>query len=300
MKKTRILSAIIALLLTASLMSACSDPSGDAKDSDSASKTYSSAADTSSVASLADIPDEVKNYFQVTMPEEGETVAVMHTSMGDICMKFFPDEAPKTVENFVTHAKDGYYNGLTFHRIVKDFMIQGGDPMGTGVGGESIWGATFEDEFSDKLANIYGSVAMANSGSNTNGSQFFINQNKDASGISWETIAQNYQSVSDYIKSLESQYSKEEIEAYKQQMYTSFCDPSLVPDIIKKLYESYGGNYFLDGAFNTIHRGHAVFAQVYSGMDVVDSIAAVSVDENSKPLTDVVIDSVEIIEYKAE
>jgi peptidylprolyl isomerase len=102
-------------------------------------------------------------------------IAVLETSKGDIEIELRPDLAPKTVENFVTHIKNGYYNGLIFHRIIKDFMIQGGDPTGTGRGGESIWGGKFEDEFNSK-ANFFnpGVLAMANAGPNTNGSQFFI------------------------------------------------------------------------------------------------------------------------------
>src|SRR5574344_610902 len=104
-------------------------------------------------------------------------VAVMHTGMGDITLRLYPEVAPKTVENFVTHAKNGYYNGLTFHRVIREFMVQGGDPTGTGAGGESIWGAPFEDECSQELHNFRGALSMANAGPNTNGSQFFIVQN---------------------------------------------------------------------------------------------------------------------------
>ncbi len=92
-------------------------------------------------------------------------------------LQLFPEIAPKTVANFVALAKDGYYDGVIFHRIIKDFMIQGGDPTGTGMGGESIYGAAFEDEFSMEVFNIRGALSMANAGPNTNGSQFFIVQN---------------------------------------------------------------------------------------------------------------------------
>ena len=116
---------------------------------------------------------------QVAEPEKGETIAIMHIkNYGDIKIKFFKDVAPKAVENFVTHAKNGYYNGLIFHRVMNDFMIQGGDPTGTGYGGESIWKKSFEDEFSYDLVPYRGALCMANSGSNTNGSQFFIEQAK--------------------------------------------------------------------------------------------------------------------------
>ncbi len=100
------------------------------------------------------------------------------TTKGTITIELYPDVAPKAVENFLTHSKNGYYNGLTFHRVMNDFMIQGGDPLGNGRGGESIYGANFEDEFSPELYNFRGALSMANSGPNTNGSQFFIVQKK--------------------------------------------------------------------------------------------------------------------------
>ncbi len=102
-------------------------------------------------------------------------------NFGTVRAVLFDKEAPKTVENFITHAENGYYDGLTFHRIINDFMIQGGDPKGDGTGGESIWGGSFEDEFSDSLYNFRGALSMANSGKDTNGSQFFIVQSADGS-----------------------------------------------------------------------------------------------------------------------
>ncbi|MCG7341517.1 peptidylprolyl isomerase [Staphylococcus auricularis] len=117
------------------------------------------------------------NYPQLNKEiQENEFKLTMHTNKGDMTFKLFPDLAPKTVENFVTHAKNGYYDGITFHRVIHDFMIQGGDPTATGMGGESIYGAAFEDEFSLQLFNLYGALSMANSGPNTNGSQFFVVQ----------------------------------------------------------------------------------------------------------------------------
>ncbi len=112
--------------------------------------------------------------FEKTVP--GGKTAIMKTTMGEIKLRLFPQQAPKAVENFLTHAKNGYYNGLKFHRVIPGFMIQGGDPEGTGMGGESIWGKPFEDEFSMDLWNFRGALSMANSGPNTNGSQFFIVQ----------------------------------------------------------------------------------------------------------------------------
>jgi len=109
---------------------------------------------------------------------DGERKATLHTNYGDIDIKLFESLVPKTVENFITLAKDHYYDGIIFHRVIKDFMIQGGDPTGTGMGGESSFGGAFEDEFDDKLYNLYGALSMANAGPNTNGSQFFIVQAK--------------------------------------------------------------------------------------------------------------------------
>lgn len=109
-----------------------------------------------------------------------EDLVEMVTSKGTIKMKLFPELAPKAVENFMTHDKDGYYDGLTFHRVIKDFMIQGGDPKGDGTGGESIWGKGFETEISNQLYNIRGALSMARAQDpNSNGSQFFIVQNSD-------------------------------------------------------------------------------------------------------------------------
>ncbi len=99
---------------------------------------------------------------------------ILETTQGNIDIELFPDVAPLAVENFMTHVKDGYYNGVAFHRIIKGFMIQGGDPTETGRGGESIWNKNFKDEFKNKTFNKAGILAMANRGPGTNGSQFFI------------------------------------------------------------------------------------------------------------------------------
>lgn len=107
--------------------------------------------------------------------ENEMAVAVINTNMGKIEIELFADKTPKTVENFVEHANEGYYNGIIFHRVIDKFMIQGGDPTGTGRGGESIWGEPFEDEIVSTLKHSEpGILSMANAGPNTNGSQFFI------------------------------------------------------------------------------------------------------------------------------
>ena len=249
--------------------------------------------------------------FQLEAPEKGEQIAIMHTTMGDIYIRFFPEAAPKAVENFITHSKNGYYNGLTFHRVIEDFMIQGGDPNGTGSGGESIWGTSFEDEFHSKLLNLRGSLAMANSGPNTNGSQFFINQgDAEAFAKSHTTLADYIQSCSDNEKSLLQQYN-DLIAAYGkdvvEQQYGTWEEilgtyspntAELAPSqAVWDLYAKHGGNMHLDGAWRC-SGGHTVFGQVFKGMDVVDAIAAVSVDSNDKPLATITIKSIEITTYQ--
>ena len=116
----------------------------------------------------------MSQFPQLNEVNENNPLVTVHTNLGDFTLELFPEVAPKTVENFVTHAKNGYYDGVIFHRVIEDFMIQGGDPTGTGMGGESIYGRTFEDEFSREAFNLYGTLSMANAGPNTNGSQFFI------------------------------------------------------------------------------------------------------------------------------
>lgn len=108
-----------------------------------------------------------------------ETIVVLETNQGNIELKLMPDIAPKACENFVKLAEKGYYNNLIFHRVIKGFMIQGGDPTGTGMGGESVWGGPFEDEVTPAVKfDSAGILAMANSGPATNGSQFFITCDK--------------------------------------------------------------------------------------------------------------------------
>lgn len=149
--------------------------------------------------------------YQIQAPQAGEIIAVMKTTMGDISFRLFVDDAPRTVENFTTHAKNGYYDGLKFHRVIPDFMIQGGDPKGNGTGGKSIWGSPFKDEFSPRLYHFRGALSMANSGENTNGSQFFIVEKKN---VSHQEMA--------YLKSL--QYLDQVVELYGKLGGTMWLD----------------------------------------------------------------------------
>ncbi|MDK3838606.1 peptidylprolyl isomerase [Staphylococcus pseudintermedius] len=152
------------------------------------------------------------NYPQLTKEiQENEIKVIMHTNKGDMTLKLFPEIAPKTVQNFVELSKKGYYDGITFHRVINDFMIQGGDPTGTGMGGESIYGGPFEDEFSMNAFNLYGALSMANAGPGTNGSQFFIVQMK-------EVPAQMVDQLVD------GGWPKEITEAYKEKGGTPWLD----------------------------------------------------------------------------
>lgn len=190
---------------------------------------------------------------QLEKPAKGEKIAVMQTNMGDIKIRLFPEVAPKAVENFISHAENGYYNGLIFHRVINDFMIQGGDPTGTGRGGESIYGHSFEDEFDLSARNYRGALSMANAGPNTNGSQFFIVQAK---------------SVDDGL-----------ISQMKELADRGF------PEEVTENYKKIGGTPWLDFK-------HTVFGQVFEGMDVVDNIAQVKVGPQDKPVNDVIIEKI--------
>jgi cyclophilin family peptidyl-prolyl cis-trans isomerase len=119
--------------------------------------------------------NKTRSTMNDTTKADGSQIAVIQTNMGTIEIELYGDKAPKTVENFTGLANKGYYDGIIFHRVIDNFMIQGGDPTGTGRGGESLWGGKFEDEVKTGLKHDSpGILSMANAGPNTNGSQFFI------------------------------------------------------------------------------------------------------------------------------
>lgn len=205
---------------------------------------------------------EDKAVVQYAKPDKGDLIAhIKIKGYGEITVRFFPEQAPLAVENFVTHAKEGYYDGLTFHRIIEDFMIQGGDPDGTGTGGDSIWEneegkyIPFEDEYSKYLIPMRGALCMANSGANTNGSQFFIVQNKEYM-------------ITDLMN-----------------LRTMGLDRDLVD-----YYKENGGACWL-------YQKHTVFGQVIEGLDVLDKVAAVKTDSQAAPEKDVIIETIELDIY---
>lgn len=142
--------------------------------------------------------------MQFSELKEGDTIAKIQTSLGNITVRLFPEYAPKACENFTTLAKKGYYNGITFHRVINDFMIQTGDPTATGAGGESIWGKPFEDEFTPNLRNFRGALSMANCGPNTSGSQFFIVQASKEVTATYLTDASNSANPPSWLQSIPS------------------------------------------------------------------------------------------------
>lgn len=237
----------LCILLIALLMTFCKS-----KDNNSAGTGDSSAKERETV-----------KVDQFAAPEKGDTVAeIVIKDYGSIYVKFFEEAAPKAVENFITHSKDGYYDGVTFHRIIQDFMIQGGDPTGTGRGGESIWGGAFEDEFNENLQPYRGALCMANAGPGTNGSQFFLVQ-------------------------AAAPYDDKTLDAIEKQYKIKFDEKA------RKTYAEKGGTPWL-------YRLHTVFGQIYEGYDVLDEVAAVEKkdERGGVPAKEVIIETVKVFEYE--
>ena len=218
---------------------------------------------------------ETNGLSQFTKPAAGDTIAVITVKdYGEIKIRFFPNVAPKAVENFLTHARNGYYNGLPFHRIMKDFMIQGGDPKGNGTGGESIWGGGFKVEISNILRHYSGALSMARSDSiESQGSQFFIVQNeniKPFTDAQWKNVETKAKDTAKKNKTPAVTFSKE----------------------VKENYAKYGGSPHLDGSYT-------VFGQVYEGLSVVNKIAAVRIQSDGQtPVKKPVIEKIVVEEAK--
>lgn len=214
-----------------------------------------------SVTGNKDYPD----LLQARLPQEGEKIAVIETNFGTMKILFFPEKAPKAVENFLGLAEKGYYDDITSHRIT-DFMMQAGDPTGTGMGGESLWGGKFETELPEGLYHVRGAVAMARTRElHTNGSQFYIvcggtspfDQIKN--GVDWSLYGYSDEQANEAVKQmLKTQYQLEEgTERYR-------------------LYDDFGGAYWLDGAYT-------IFGQVFEGLDVLDKIIEAASTESGDP-----------------
>lgn len=266
MLKRKFAAAASVLLAAAVSLSACKGT----RDTDLPTLGGDEEETTASIPSASEVdwlPDvEIHNFI---MPEEGEKIAVITVKdYGEIKIKLFPEDAPKGVENFTGLAEMNYYDELIFHRVIPNFMIQGGDPKGNGTGGKSLWGDKFEGGTSENLYHFTGAVAYANSdGTSTNGSQFYIVNTPD--GYLDNTCA--------------------ELNAYNPDRYNW-------PKNVAEKYNEVGGVPFLDG-------GYTVFGQVFEGMDVVRAIAEVETDQDpnsstvDKPLKQVLMESVRIEEY---
>lgn len=317
-----IISAVCAAALTLGALgfSGCSQQknNSDATEAPTASPTYPLSTDDEAhatgglkalgidPASLGINPDvhhdSHKAGFQLEAPAEGDTIAVIHTSEGDITMRLFPEQAPKAVTNFINLSNDGKYNNTTFHRVIKDFIVQGGHSGKdiTAVNGVSSYGAEFEDEFCDKLFNLRGAVSMASSSKDSNGSQFFINQ------TSADVFKKNggwaaYDDVWSNIKTQLINYKDSNLLSdFVDENGDKFINTEFIPNDVKQLYVDNGGSPNLDGAFNAADRGNTVFGQVIDGMDVVDKIAAVQTDKSDVPLESITITSVEIKTFGEE
>ncbi len=215
---------------------------------------------------------DAKLRLQFAEPQTGETVAeFIIKDYGSIFVRLFPEQAPKAVENFLTHAREGYYDNTVFHRVIEEFMVQGGDPEGTGYGGRSIWWEPFEDEFCEELQPFRGALCMANSGSDTNNSQFFLVQ-ADATSVG-------------ELKQL-VEYQKYSFAEYLKKGYKTSITEAQIEDFLQ-----YGGAPWLVGH-------HTVFGQIYQGFEVLDEIAAAEVDQTDyRPIEDIILTTVRIVTY---
>ena len=241
-------------------------------------------------AFLGPEPSELEGYIsfnfspgalarQLAQPEAGEVYAVIHTSMGPIFTRLFPQYAPLAVRNFATHANEGFFDGLIFHRVIPNFMIQGGCTLGTGTGGESIWGQAFNNELTSNLAHIRGALSMANTGFPfSNRSQFFVVQNPRSEVAN--DFLQYFEQVQDVL--LVDYFGPEEVRDEDMELTLNH----MFPREFLHHYANYGGTRHLDFL-------HTVFGHVFYGMDVVDAIAAVDAISD-RPIRDVYIITVEL------
>lgn len=277
--KKRILLAVMAML-TFSLVGCGQEQGGnDTTQNQEQEQPQEDQTEQEETSKAYEVKD-LASILQAQPPKQGEEIAVITTNKGEMRMMFYPEEAPKAVENFKTLAKQGYFDGLTFHRVIDNFMIQSGDPTGTGTGGESMWKEEFEDEISPKLHFFRGTVAMANRGPNTNGSQFFIVQNPtvEQQGIDMLQTAKE---------------SEEEIQfPYGDKVYDI---KDVFTDDVLGYYQQQGGTIQLESFFGN---AYTIFGQVYEGLETVDAIAAVETDGQDKPVENVIIEKITFEEYQ--
>ena len=261
----------LAMCMAMSLMgfSSCGDKNttsgesgavGDSVDSGVVGEGSETSSDSGASAADWSVDVPIENFAE---PQVGDKIIEMDIKdYGTVKFVLFEEYAEKACENFVGLAEKGYYDGLTFHRVINDFMIQGGDPLGNGTGGESVWGGSFDGGTDPHVIHATGAVAYANSGAtSTNGSQFYI---VTGTPLTDEDFA-NYE-LYGYNPSSES---------------------------AKEVYKKTGGTPFLDG-------GYTVFGQVFEGLDIILKIQTVETDAMDKPVEDVIMNSVKVSEYNGE
>jgi peptidyl-prolyl cis-trans isomerase B (cyclophilin B) len=215
------------------------------------------------VGILARRPAYQSNELQFQTPQADAPVAVFHTTKGDIKAVLYPEQAPMAVENFTQLAQQGYYNNTSFHRIMQDFVVQGGDATGTGTGGSTIWNNNpYPKEISDALHHYSGALCIA------------FSPDEEVSGLS-----QFY-----FVQSLP--------EALNSDLKTQLEQSGTRTEVLEA-YDAVGGLPYLDYT-------DTVFGQVYQGMNIVDKIAQTEVDENGKPTEDVIVNSITISTYQAD
>ncbi len=268
---------LLALLISTSLiclMAGCgtTDTTVTQTASQNTETTEAQPAETEAVNNDPAVLDDESGYTDMvnyTVPKDGEDIVeIVIKDKGTVRIKLFPELMPKACENFTTLVSQGYYDGLTFHRIIEDFMIQGGDPEGTGRGGRSIWGEKFDGGASKYLYHVKGALAYANSGSTaTDGSQFYIVVGTKTDKATLDQINENRL-----------------LQTGKNFSYTD------------KAYEAYaedGGTSWLDGDYT-------VFGQVFEGMDIVTDICNnTKVDPtNNMPVDPVIIEKASVVKYE--
>ena len=255
------------------------------------------------VTIIENADDFMGNTGDVTL-NSGDTYAVIRVAdYGDIKIKLFPEAAPYAVQNFIDLANSGYYEGKTVHRVISDFMLQGGSLNGDGTGGTDSNGGSFKNEINPKMRHFYGALCYANA-MGDNSCQFYIVNHKqpveDAS-IQYEAYKEYYGAMAEQYKAMQVDYEESSPEYQMIDFYVKYYESNIdgieamldsTDDAVNAKYAS-GGVPFLDG-------GYTVFGQTVEGFDVVDAITAVDVTvgsdgAESKPVKDVIIENVTIM-----
>ncbi len=240
-------------------------------------------ADETAIQPFDNIQKEIE-FTQLDAPVAGDLVAIIETSEGTIKVKLLPEVAPKAVKNFVDHALNDYYDGVEFHRVINDFMIQGGDPEGTGMGGESIWNTGFANEVNVRARHFSGALAMANTGmSASNGSQFYLVDNIPLGEQLLAELDLFATSQDMVLEHMHPDIEGEENVYHEGDLRVSDLFPLEVIDA----YKIAGGTPYLDF-------GYTVFGQTYEGLDVIDKISQTETDDTDKPTTPVIINDVTV------